>query len=85
MQPEATDPIPRTGWAVLACFAVLLALAALRPMAVPDEGRYGEIGRWMLQSGDWLTPRLNGIPFFHKPPYLYWLEAGAMALLGVHA
>ncbi len=60
-------------------------MAALRPLAVPDEGRYGEIGRWMLQSGDWLTPRLNGIPFFHKPPYLYWLEAASVALFGAHA
>ena len=75
----------RTLWVVLACFGLLLLLAALRPLAVPDEGRYGEIGRWMLQSGDWLTPRLNGIPFFHKPPYLYWLEGGALALLGVNA
>ncbi len=85
MHSEDSESSRRTGWAVLACFALLLALAALRPLAVPDEGRYGEIGRWMLQSGDWLTPRLNGIPFFHKPPYLYWLEASAMAVLGVHA
>jgi 4-amino-4-deoxy-L-arabinose transferase-like glycosyltransferase len=39
----------------------------------------------MLQSGDWLTPRLNGIPFFHKPPYLYWLEATSLAVFGVNA
>jgi 4-amino-4-deoxy-L-arabinose transferase-like glycosyltransferase len=64
---------------------VLLLLAAWRPLALPDEGRYGEIGRWMLVSGDWLTPRLNGIPFFHKPPLLHWLEATAMAIFGVHA
>ena len=68
-----------------ALFVLLLVLAAFRPLAVPDEGRYGEIGRWMLQSGDWLTPRLNGIPFFHKPPYLYWLEALSLATFGVHA
>ena len=63
---------------------LLLLLASLRPIAVPDEGRYGEIGRWMLISGDWLTPRLNGIPFFHKPPYLYWLEALSLAAFGVN-
>ncbi len=66
-------------------WALLLALAALRPLAVPDEGRYGEVGRWMLQSGDWLTPRLDGIPFFHKPPYLYWLQAMSLATFGVNA
>ncbi len=72
-------------WLTLAAlWLLLLLMAALRPLAVPDEGRYGEIGRWMLQSGDWLTPRLNGIPFFHKPPYLYWLEAMSLATFGVN-
>ena len=76
----------RRSWLALALLmALALVLAALRPLAVPDEGRYGEIGRWMLLSGDWLTPRLNGIPFFHKPPYLYWLEALSLATFGVHA
>ncbi len=62
----------------------LLLLAALRPLAVPDEGRYGEIGRWMLQSGDWLTPRLNGIPFFHKPPLVHWLQVLSLGAFGIH-
>lgn len=73
-------------WLILiALWLVTLVLATLRPIAVPDEGRYGEIGRWMLVSGDWLTPRLNGIPFFHKPPLLYWLEAISLAIFGVNA
>ncbi len=73
-------------WLILAAlWLLLLLLAALRPLAVPDEGRYGEIGRWMLMSGDWLTPRLNGIAFFHKPPLLYWLEAISLATFGVNA
>ena len=72
-------------WLTLALlWLVLLLMAAMRPLAVPDEGRYGEIGRWMLQSGDWLTPRLNGLPFFHKPPFLYWLEAISLATFGVN-
>jgi len=72
-------------WSTLiALWLVLLLLAALRPLAVPDEGRYGEISRWMLQSGDWLTPRLNGIPFFHKPPLLHWLEAMSLAAFGIN-
>lgn len=69
---------------LLGLWLALLLLATLRPFAVPDEGRYGELGRWMLVSGDWLTPRLNGIPFFHKPPLLYWLEAISIAIFGVH-
>jgi 4-amino-4-deoxy-L-arabinose transferase-like glycosyltransferase len=75
----------RKSWlSILFLVALLLVLAALRPLALPDEGRYGEIGRWMLVSGDWLTPRLNGIPFFHKPPYLAWLEAASLYVWGVH-
>jgi len=74
----------QTSWLILAAFwLVLLVLASLRPLAVPDEGRYGEIGRWMLVSGDWLTPRLDGIPFFHKPPLLHWLSAISLSLFGV--
>ena len=69
-------------WGVLLLPALLLVLAALRPLALPDEGRYAEVGRWMWMTGDWLTPRLDGIPFFHKPPLLYWLEASAMTVLG---
>ena len=68
-----------------ALWALLLVLAAVRPLALPDEGRYSEVGRWMLMSGDWLTPRLNGIPFFHKPPLLHWLQAASMAVFGVGA
>ncbi len=84
MTPPLADR--QKSWLTLAALcALLLLLAALRPLAVPDEGRYGEVGRWMLQSGDWLTPRLNGLPFFHKPPYLYWLEALSLATFGSNA
>ncbi len=72
-------------WLIMAGLgAVLLVLAALRPLAVPDEGRYGEVSRWMLQSGDWLTPRSNGIPLFHKPPLLYWLQAMSLSVFGIN-
>ena len=75
----------RNSWLILAAlWLLLLLLASLRPLAVPDEGRYGEIGRWMLISGDWLTPRLNGLPFFHKPPLLHWLDAISLATFGVN-
>lgn len=78
-------PPDRPIWPVLGGFFVLLlVLAALRPLAVPDEGRYADIGRWMVLSGDWLTPRLNGLPFFHKPPLTHWLQAISISVLGVH-
>ena len=78
-------PSQRRHWLSISFLtAILLVLAALRPLAIPDEGRYGEIGRWMLVSGDWLVPRENGIPFFHKPPLLYWLEALSVWVFGAN-
>ena len=41
----------------------------------PDEPRYASIGREMTRSGDWVTPRLDGKPWFEKPPLLYWTTA----------
>jgi 4-amino-4-deoxy-L-arabinose transferase-like glycosyltransferase len=40
-----------------------------------DEPRYASIGRQMAQSGDWITPRLDGQPWFEKPPLQYWTTA----------
>ena len=66
----------------LAIVAWLAATAGLRPLMLPDEGRYVGVAWEMLRSGQWLTPTLNGLPFFHKPPLFYWITAGAMELLG---
>ncbi len=40
-----------------------------------DEPRYAAIGQAMAQSGDWVTPRLWGTPWFEKPALLYWMTA----------
>src|SRR5512139_1378602 len=54
-----------------------------RPLSVPDEGRYVEIPREMVVSGDWLTPRLNGVKYFEKPPLFYWIESALIKLYGL--
>lgn len=46
----------------------------------PDEPRYAFIAREMARSGDWLTPRLWGEPWFEKPPLTYWMAAAAFRL-----
>lgn len=56
----------------------------LRPLWEPDEARYAEIPREMLALGDWLTPRLNYVLYFEKPPLQYWLSAAAMRAFGAH-
>ena len=44
-------------------------------MLDPDEPRYLAIGRSMAATGDLITPRLWGVPWFEKPPLLYWMTA----------
>jgi 4-amino-4-deoxy-L-arabinose transferase-like glycosyltransferase len=61
----------------------LLALGG-RSLVSADEGRYATLSLGMLQSGDWVTPRLNGLLYFEKPPLQYWAGALAMSLLGVN-
>lgn len=55
-----------------------------RRLIKPDEGRYAEIAREMAASGDWVTPRLNGIKYFEKPPLQYWATAAAFKAFGEH-
>jgi 4-amino-4-deoxy-L-arabinose transferase-like glycosyltransferase len=52
------------------------------PLFNPDEGRYAEVPREMLASHDWVTPRLNGVNYFEKPPLMYWAEAASLSLIG---
>jgi len=49
----------------------------------PDEPRYASIARTMAQTGDWVTPRLWGHPWFEKPILYYWSAAASFKLFGV--
>jgi 4-amino-4-deoxy-L-arabinose transferase-like glycosyltransferase len=87
-----TNPAVGTGDGPRLIDAIVLALMiglffslflGSRPLSVPDEGRYVEIPREMVVTGDWLTPRLNGVKYFEKPPLFYWFEAGLIKLFGL--
>ena len=54
------------------CFLYFFGLSGIGIIG-PDEPRYAAIGREMAESGDWVTPRLWGEPWFEKPALLYWL------------
>jgi 4-amino-4-deoxy-L-arabinose transferase-like glycosyltransferase len=68
---------------VLAALWLGLTLG-VRPLALPDEGRYVGVAWEMLRHGDWSVPTLAGLPFFHKPPLFYWITAAALQLGGLH-
>ena len=55
------------------------------PLADTTEARYGEMGRLMVETGDWITPQFEkGIPFWGKPPLLFWLMAASFKTFGIH-
>jgi 4-amino-4-deoxy-L-arabinose transferase-like glycosyltransferase len=60
------------------------ALLGLRPLFNPDEGRYAEIPREMLATGDWLVPHLNNLVYIEKPPLQYWATALSFEVFGTH-
>ena len=82
-----TAPEGRRLWALSVPMALLVLFVYFWNLGSyslidPDEGRYSEIPREMLESGDFVTPRLNYVKYFEKPVLHYWLTAGAFSLLG---
>jgi 4-amino-4-deoxy-L-arabinose transferase-like glycosyltransferase len=63
--------------------ALFFSFLGNRPLAAPDEGRYVEIPREMVQTGDYLTPHLNGLVYFEKPPLFYWIETLPIRYFGI--
>lgn len=70
-------------WLTLLFAPIYFLFLGNRPFATPDEARYVEIPREILATGDWITPRLNGVKYFEKPPLLYWIEAIFQYLFGL--
>jgi 4-amino-4-deoxy-L-arabinose transferase-like glycosyltransferase len=80
--PAEREP-RRLGWQAWAVLALAwFATIQVRPLLDPDEGRYAEIPREMLASGDWVTPRFDDLKYFEKPPLQYWATAAAYGVLG---
>ncbi|MBQ9564587.1 MAG: glycosyltransferase family 39 protein [Synergistaceae bacterium] len=71
-------------WALLGFLVLTVYFHGLGSYGLldPDEGRYSEIPREMIESGDFVTPRLNYVKYFEKPVLHYWLTAGAFLLCG---
>lgn len=74
----------RAACLVLGLVSCLLMLPNLSyPLIDPDEGRYAEISREMLESGDYVVPTQFGKPYLDKPPLLYWLTAASFQMFGI--
>ncbi len=73
---SADNNYKRDLWLV---FFVILAFFCIglgaRPYITPSEARYIEIPRQIIATGDWLTPHINGVQYFEKPPLFYWMQA----------
>jgi hypothetical protein len=76
-------PRPLALLALLVLPAVLLYPSLSFPLLEPDESRYAEIPREMLQRGDLVVPVLQSEPYLDKPPMLYWLVAASYRVFGV--
>lgn len=83
---DTQAPLPLLLYAALtlgALTAIWFAIPMGRALSHPDEGRYAEIPREMLVTGDWVTPRLNDLAYLEKPPLQYWATALAYRVFGV--
>jgi len=90
--PPATPALSsrESAWPIGTVIAIALAVACIwfftldaRHLLRSDEGRYAEIAREMLASGDWITTRYNGLPYFEKPPLQIWMTALAFKFFGI--
>lgn len=79
---QSTFPFGFLFFPILIYFTAFLGT---HPLVTPDEGRYPDVARHMLLTGDWVVPYLNGGVFFHKPILYYWLETVSMTVFGINA
>ncbi|SCU88054.1 4-Amino-4-deoxy-L-arabinose transferase or related glycosyltransferase of PMT family [Cupriavidus necator] len=78
-------PAVTLGLVVLAFALLWFGTLGVRHLLGPDEGRYAEIAREMLSTGDWVTIRYNGLKYFEKPPFHMWATALSYTWFGVGA
>jgi 4-amino-4-deoxy-L-arabinose transferase-like glycosyltransferase len=71
-------------WVLFIAFGILwFYVLGARTLVPTDEGRYAEMAREVIATGDWITPRLNGIKYFEKPMLQVWVTAAAFKAFGL--
>ena len=84
MKPTSPFESPRTLWAIIIGFLIVwFYMLGARTLVPTDEGRYAEMAREMVATGDWITLRLDGIKYFEKPPLQTWMNALTFELFGL--
>ena len=85
----STKPIRLWRWRSAALLTAVWAVLQIGGLFTPGllddvDSVYLQIAREMLARHDFITPTIDGIRFFDKPPLMYWLAAGSMRLFGQH-
>ncbi len=70
---------------IAVCCILFFAHLGIGDLSGESEGNYAEIPREMLETGEWVIPQLNYVPYLEKPPLFYWLTAWTYRTIGVHA
>ncbi|MHB8110392.1 MAG: glycosyltransferase family 39 protein [Syntrophorhabdaceae bacterium] len=83
MKPDRQKIITYTIVLIILSYIFLFMGLGCYSLKEPDEGRYAQIPREMVQSGDYTVPRLNDVRYFEKPPLLYWAMAASYKVFGV--
>jgi len=69
---------------IVACSVYLVSVFTPPSLMDDVDAVHAQIARTMLQTGDWVTPRLDGVVDFEKPPLIYWAIAASYKIFGVH-
>lgn len=82
--PNDNPPLRPPWWLVATVLLLFFFLLGTRSLNEPDEGRYAEIAREMVETGNWLVPHIWYVPHLDKPPFTYWAVAASLSVFGVN-
>ena len=82
--PHADSDQRPPWWFLPFVLLLFVGLLGTRSLNEPDEGRYAEIAREMVETGNWLVPHIWYVPHLDKPPFTYWAVATSLSVFGVN-
>lgn len=84
MAPGLNNSLLHIAILLTVCGVLFFSFISSRSLFETDEARYAELAREMYESGDLITPRLNYVKYFEKPPLTYWLTTLSFVVFGVN-